>query len=116
MIDAIIPQLLDTDQIKATYHLYLLQIDPKKAGGDIQILKKKLDEKGITNIPHFAPLYKFDILKTVGYDIEAIEKNCPVAEDAFNNRFTHLPLYGLNQGQMEYMADSVITCIKEMQH
>ena len=44
--DAIIPQLLDTDEIKPTYHLYLLQIDPAKAGGDIQVLKKKLEEGG----------------------------------------------------------------------
>ncbi|MCK5093167.1 MAG: DegT/DnrJ/EryC1/StrS family aminotransferase, partial [Spirochaetes bacterium] len=37
--EAIIPQLLDTEEIQSTYHLYLLQIDPQKAGGDIQNLK-----------------------------------------------------------------------------
>jgi perosamine synthetase len=114
--DAIIPQLLDTDEIKSTYHLYLLQIDPEKAGGNVQTLKKKLDEKGITNIPHFAPLYKFEVLRSLGYDVEAIEKTCPITEEAFNNRFTHIPLYGLTQEQVEYMADAVLESVKEMQN
>jgi dTDP-4-amino-4,6-dideoxygalactose transaminase len=68
--DAIIPQLLDTDDIQSTYHLYLLQIDPDRAGGDIQVLKKKIDERGITNIPHFAPLYKFELLNRLGYAVQ----------------------------------------------
>ena len=54
--DAIIPQDLGSEDIKPTFHLYLLQIDPAKAGGDVQTLKRKLDEKGVTNIPHFGPL------------------------------------------------------------
>ncbi len=113
--DAIIPQLLDTDDIQSTYHLYLLQIDPEKAGGDIQDLKKKLEEKGITNIPHFAPLYKFDVVKSLGYNTDAIEKSCPVAEEVFNHRFTHLPLYGLSREQLDYMADSILESVDEMQ-
>jgi len=113
--DAIIPQLLDTVDIQSTYHLYLLQINPEKAGGDIQALKKKLEERGITNIPHFAPLYKFDVMKKLGYDTEKIAETCPVAEEVFNRRFTHLPLYGLPQEQIEYMADSVLEAVAEMQ-
>ncbi len=113
--DAIIPQLLDTDDIQSTFHLYLLQIDPAIAGGDIQDLKKKLEEKGITNIPHFAPLYKFDVVKRLGYDTKAIEKSCPVTEEVFNHRFTHLPLYGLSKDQLDYMADSILESLDEMQ-
>jgi dTDP-4-amino-4,6-dideoxygalactose transaminase len=113
--DAIIPQLLDTKEIQSTFHLYLLQIDPDKAGGDIQVLKKKLDERGITNIPHFAPLYKFELLKSLGYDSEDIARSCPVAEEVFNGRFTHLPLYGLSTKQVDYMADSILEAIAEMQ-
>ncbi len=113
--DAIIPQLLDTDDVQSTFHLYLLQIDPEKAGGDVQDLKKKLDEKGVTNIPHFAPLYKFDVVKQLGYDTDAIEKSCPVAEEVFNRRFTHLPLYGLSKEQLDYMADSILESVAEMQ-
>ena len=112
---AIIPQLLDTKEIKSTYHLYLFQIDPEKAGGDIQQLKKKLDDRGVTNIPHFAPLYKFEIMKQLGYDTQAIEKTCPIAEEAFNNRFTHLPLYGLSKHQVELMANIVLEAVAEMQ-
>jgi len=113
--DAIIPQLMDTDEIQSTFHLYLLQIDPEKAGGGIQDLKKKLDDRGITNIPHFAPLYKFELMKTLGYDFEDIVRSCPVAEEVFNRRFTHLPLYGLSKEQVDYMADAILDAVAEMQ-
>lgn len=36
--DAIIPQDLGNEDIKPTFHLYLLQIGPEKTGGDIQTL------------------------------------------------------------------------------
>ena len=113
--DAIIPQLLDTEDIKPTYHLYLLQIDPAKAGGDVQVLKKKLEEKGVTQIAHFGPLYRFKIVQDMGYDSDEIAKTCPNCEEVFYKRFTHLPLYGLSKEQIEYMADAVIESVKEMQ-
>ena len=113
--DAIIPQLLDTDEIKPTYHLYLLQIDPAKAGGDIQVLKEKLTAKGVTQIAHFGPLYRFKIVQDMGYDSDEIAKTCPVCEEVFYKRFTHLPLYGLSQEQLEYMADAVLESVAEMQ-
>lgn len=113
--DAIIPQLLDTDEIQSTHHLYLLQIDPRKTNGNIQDLKKKLEERGITNIPHFAPLYKFDVVKKMGYNVDEIQKGCPEAEKVFNERFTHLPLYGLSQRQLDYLADGVLQSVKELQ-
>jgi dTDP-4-amino-4,6-dideoxygalactose transaminase len=112
---AIIPQLLDDEDVQSTYHLYLLQIDPEKAGGDIQTLKVKLEKRGITNIPHFAPLYKFELVKQLGYDTQAITASCPAAEEVFNHRFTHLPLYGLSREQVEYMADSILESVAEMQ-
>ncbi|MBQ1965084.1 MAG: DegT/DnrJ/EryC1/StrS family aminotransferase [Clostridia bacterium] len=113
--DAIVPQLLDTDEIKPTYHLYLLQIDPAKAGGDIQVLKKKLEEKGVTQIAHFGPLYRFKIVQDMGYDSDEIAKTCPVCEEVFYKRFTHLPLYGLSDDQLKYMADAVLEAVAEMQ-
>lgn len=113
--DAIIPQDLGNEDIKPTFHLYLLKIDPAKAGGNIQTLKKKLEEKSVTNIPHFGPLYRFKVVSDMGYDQDAIAKSCPVCEEVFYNRFTHLPLYGLTKEQLEYMADAVLECIKEMQ-
>ncbi|MBO5882908.1 MAG: DegT/DnrJ/EryC1/StrS family aminotransferase [Clostridia bacterium] len=113
--DAIIPQLLDSEDIKPTYHLYLLQIDPAKAGGDVQVLKKKLEEKGVTQIAHFGPLYRFKIVQDMGYDSDEIAKTCPNCEEAFYKRFTHLPLYGLSKEQIEYMADAVLESVKEMQ-
>lgn len=112
---AIIPQDLGNEDIVPTFHLYLLQIDPDIAGGDIQILKKKLEEKGVTNIPHFGPLYYFDIIRELGYDQKAIAESCPVCEEVFNRRFTHLPIYGLTQEQLDYMADAILESVAEMQ-
>ncbi len=113
--DAIIPQLLDTEDIKPSYHMYLLQIDPAKAGGDIQVLKKKLEEKGVTQIAHFGPLYRFKVVQDMGYNSDEIAKTCPNCEEVFYKRFTHLPLYGLSREQIEYMADAVLESVKEMQ-
>ena len=113
--DAIIPQDLGNENIKPTFHLYLLQIDPAKAGGDVQVLKKKLEEKGVTNIPHFGPLYRFKVVEMMGYDADEIAKTCPVCEEVFYKRFTHLPLYGLSDEQLEYMADAILESVAEMQ-
>ena len=113
--DALIPQLLDSEDVKPTYHLYLLQIDPAKAGGDIQVLKKKLEAKGVTQIAHFGPLYRFKIVQDMGYDSDEIAKTCPNCEEVFYKRFTHLPLYGLSDEQLKYMADAVLESIAEMQ-
>lgn len=112
---AIIPQDLGNKDYTPSFHLYLLMIDPVKAGGDIQVLKKKLEEKGVTNIPHFGPLYRFDVLRSLGYDRDAIASTCPVCEEVFYHRFTHLPIYGLSQDQLEYMADAVLEAVEEMQ-
>ena len=113
--DAIIPQDIGNDDIKPTFHLYLLQIDPAKAGGDIQVLKKKLEEKGVTQIAHFGPLYRFKVVQDMGYDSDEIAKTCPNCEEVFYKRFTHLPLYGLSDEQLEYMADAVLESVAEMQ-
>ncbi|MBQ9806018.1 MAG: DegT/DnrJ/EryC1/StrS family aminotransferase [Clostridia bacterium] len=113
--DAIIPQDLGNENIKPTFHLYLLQIDPAKAGGDVQTLKKKLEEKSVTNIPHFGPLYRFQIVQDMGYNADEIAKTCPVCEEVFYKRFTHLPLYGLSDDQLKYMADAVLEAVAEMQ-
>ncbi|MBN1257633.1 MAG: DegT/DnrJ/EryC1/StrS family aminotransferase [Planctomycetes bacterium] len=114
-VEGIITPPADTAKTRSTHHLYLLQVDPAKAGGDIQKLKKKLDMKGVVNIPHFAPLYKFSIMQQLGYNTKAIAKTCPVAEEAFNHRFTHLPLYDFKQAELKYLADAVISSVKEMQ-
>jgi len=112
---AIIPQDIGGDDVQPTFHLYLLQIDPEKAGGDVQVLRKKLEAKGVTNLPHFGPLYRFNILKDLGYDVEAMSASCPVANEVFDHRFTHLPLYGIDDEQVEYMANAVLEAVEEMQ-
>ncbi len=112
--DAIIPQDLGNDDIKPTFHLYQLQVDPAKAGGDVQVLKKKLEEKGVTNIPHFGPLYRCYILEQFGYDRAALAETCPKCEDVFDHRFTHLPIYGLTKEQVDYMADAILESVEEM--
>jgi dTDP-4-amino-4,6-dideoxygalactose transaminase len=100
-VDGIIVPPFNDKNVKSTYHLYLLQIDPKKVGADIQVLKPKLEARGLVQIPHFAPLYKFSVMKQLGYDTQAIEKTCPVAEHAFQHTFTHLPLYDFNAGKLK---------------
>ena len=112
---AIITQDLGNEDYEPVFHLYQLQIDPEKAGGDAQTLKAKLLEKSVVNIPHFGPLYHFDIMRQFGYDQDEIAKSCPVCEEVFAKRFTHLPCYGLTQDQLTYMADAVLESVAEMQ-
>lgn len=113
-VDGIITSPQDTATVKGTHHLYLLQIDPAKVGGDVQTLKRKLTDRGIVSIPHFAPLYKFSIMRQMGYDTAAIEASCPVAEEAFQHRFTHLPLYEFGAEQLNYLANAVLESVQEM--
>jgi len=105
---------MDHGTTRGTHHLYQLQIDPQVVGADIQDLKGKLTERGVTQIPHFGPLYKFQILRQLGYDTAAIEASCPVCEDLFNHRFTHLPIYGLSAEQVQYLGDAVIESVAEL--
>ncbi|MFZ2642103.1 MAG: DegT/DnrJ/EryC1/StrS family aminotransferase [Verrucomicrobiia bacterium] len=105
---------MDHGTTRGTHHLYQLQIDPQVVGADIQDLKRKLTERGVTQIPHFGPLYKFQILRQLGYDTAAIEASCPVCEDLFNHRFTHLPIYGLSAKQIRYLGDAVIESVAEL--
>lgn len=105
---------MDTAQSQGTHHLYLLQIDPDVVGANIQALKRKLADRGVTQIPHFAPLYKFQIMKRLGYDTAAMRESCPQAEDTFANRFTHVPIYGLTPAQVKYLGDSVIESVEEL--
>ena len=113
--DALTVQDLGNDEIKPTFHLYCLQLDPEKAGGqDIQVLKAKLAQKGVTEIAHFGPLYRYQIIKDFGYDQAAIAATCPHCEEVFYKRYTHFPLYGLTQEQLEIMADSILEAVEEM--
>ena len=115
IFNEIIPQDLGNADIKPTFHLYSVILDPEKAGGDVQLFKKKLAQKGVTEIAHFGPLYRFEVLKARGYDEAAIAASCPVTEEVFDRRFTHFPIYGLTQEQLDYMADAILESIEEMQ-
>jgi len=112
--DAIYLPPLDTEDTKGTHHLYLFRIDPEKAGGTIQDLKKLLTQRGIVQIPHFGPLYHFDLLKKMGYNRKKIAVTCPRTEQVFNREFTHLPLYRFTHDRLEYLADNVLDSIREM--
>jgi perosamine synthetase len=113
-IPGIIPQDLDNEDMKQTFHLYQLQIDPEIVKGDVQLLKKKLEEKGVTNIPHFGPIYRFSALLDSGYNEKKIAATCPVTEYVFDKCYTHLPIYGLTKDQLSYMADAIIASVEEM--
>ena len=105
---------MDHGTTRGTHHLYQLQIDPQVVGADIQDLKRKLTERGVTQIAHFGPLYKFQLLRQLGYDTAAIEASCPVCEDLFSHRFTHLPIYGFTAEQVRYLGDAVIESVSEL--
>jgi perosamine synthetase len=105
---------MDDRHTKGTHHLYLLQIDPDVVGADVQDMKRKLAERGVTQIAHFAPLYKFQVMQKLGYDTQSLEASCPCAEDVFARRFTHLPIYGLSAVQIKYMGDAVIESVAEL--
>ena len=112
--EGILVEKADTEDTYGTHHLYLLRIDPEIVGGNIQTLSKKLQEKGLTNITHFGPMYRFKIMKDLGYDEEAIAKTCPNTEKMFYHSYTHLPLYPLTREQLEYQAQAVVEAVREM--
>ena len=114
-VSGVIAQDLGSADIKPTFHLYQLQIDPEKVGGDVQTLKAKLEEKGVTNIPHFGPIYRFAASIGRGFDEKKIAKTCPVTEHVFDKCYTHLPIYGLTREQLKFMADAIIESVTEMQ-
>ena len=107
---------MDCGRTHGTHHLYQLQVDPDVIGANVQDLKRKLTERGVTQIPHFAPLYKFQIMRQLGYDTAAIQASCPVCEDVFANRLTHVPIYGLSPDQVKYLGDAVIESVDELRH
>ena len=108
------PQDLGDKDRKPTFHLYQLQIDPKVVKGDVQALKAKLEGKGVTNIPHFGPIYRFAATIGRGFDEKKIAKTCPNTEYVFDKCYTHLPIYGLTKDQLKYMADAIVASVEEM--
>jgi dTDP-4-amino-4,6-dideoxygalactose transaminase len=111
---ALVPEPPDTPDSLSTHHLYLLQVNPQGAGRDVQKLKQGLAARGAANIPHFAPLYKFELLRRLGYDPRSCARSCPVAEEAFLRRFTHLPLHGLPGDRLAALADAVLDSAGEL--
>lgn len=104
----------DTAETFGTHHLYLLRIDPAVVGGDIQQLAVKLKAKGLTNITHFGPMYRFKVMKDLGYDEEAIAAACPVTERMFYREYTHLPLYPLTAEELKIQAEAVVAAVREL--
>ena len=113
-VRGLMPQLLGDKNAKPTFHLYQLQIDPETCGGTVQTLKAKLEGKGVTNIPHFGPIYRFSAAIGSGCDERKIAESCPVTEKVFDERYTHLPIYGLTKEQVDYMVDAIIASVEEM--
>ena len=112
--EGILTEKPDTAETFGTHHLYLLRIDPEKVGGDIQQLSAKLAQKGLTSITHFGPMYRFRIMKELGYDENTIAETCPNTERMFYRSYTHLPLYPLTEEQLKYQAQAVVEAVREM--
>ncbi len=107
---ALVPEPPDGAEVLSTHHLYLLQT----RGAPVQKLKAALASRGVANVPHFAPLYKFELLRRLGYDPRACARGCPVAEEAFQQRFTHLPLHGLPGNRLAELAEAVLEAASEL--
>jgi perosamine synthetase len=107
---ALTPELPDSAEFLSSHHLYLLQTRE----AEVQKLKQALASRGVANIPHFAPLYKFELLRRLGYDPRSCARACPVAEEAFLHRFTHLPLHGLPESRLAALADAVLEAAAEL--
>ncbi len=106
----LVPEAPDPPELHSAHHLYLLQT----RSGDVQKLKQGLTARGVANIPHFAPLYKFELLRRLGYDPRSCARACPAAEEAFLRRFTHLPLHGLPGDRLAALADAVLAAAGEL--
>ena len=91
-----------------------MRIDAGALNGDIQSVKFKLREKGVTEIAHFGPLYKFEILRQLGYEQKSIAATCPRTEEMFRHGYTHLPLYPLDDEQVAYMAETVLETVRAL--
>ena len=104
----------DTADTYSTHHLYLLRIDPKTVGGNIQQLSAKLAAKGLTNITHFGPMYRFKIMRDLGYNEHELAASCPRTEEMFYHSYTHLPLYPLTEEQLVYQAQAVVEAVREL--
>ncbi len=113
-VDGLIPGRMHDDVFGATFHLFLLRVDPDVIPGGIQAMKQGLAAKGVTQIAHFCPLYLYKIFEAFGYDQAAARAACPNAERAFFEEYTHLPLYDLPEGAVAYMVDAVIDTAKSL--
>ncbi len=112
-VEGLVPGPMDSAEFGATFHLFLLRVNERIVGG-IQALKAELANRGITQIPHFCPLYHYRIFEQFGYDREAIRATCPNAETAFFEEYTHLPLYGLSPDQINCLETAVIESAKKL--
>ena len=107
-IDGLIPGPMGDEDFGGTFHLFLLRVDPEVIRGGVMAFKEILAEKGVTQIAHFCPMYHFRLFKELGYDAAGIASSCPNAERVFFQQYTHLPIYGLPEGSVEHMIESVV--------
>lgn len=113
-VPGLIPGPMHSKDFGGTFHLFLLRVDPDQIKGGIQAFKSELKERSITQIPHFCPLYHYQIFKAFGYDAAAIARTCPNTEKVFFEEYTHLPLYRLPQGAMDYLIEAVVATAKKL--
>jgi hypothetical protein len=59
-------------------------------------------------------MYRFHILKELGYNGDKIAQTCPKTEQVFNHGFTHLPLYPLTKTELRFLAKAVIESVQEL--
>ena len=50
----------------------------------------------------------------MGCDEKKVAATCPVTEKVFDERYTHLPIYGLTKEQVDFMVDAIAASVAEM--
>lgn len=99
---AILP-FQDTDNIKTSYHLFPLRINPITQEQRDELINY-MAQKGIATNVHYIPMPMLTLFKNMGYDI----KDYPASFDAFSREIT-LPIYPQLTNQMiDFILDTLI--------
>lgn len=99
---AILPQQ-DTEEIKTSYHLYALRINPITENQRDNLIQYMADRNIATNV-HYIPLPMLTLFKNMGYKIE----DHPIAYETYKREIS-LPIYPqLSNQEIDYVVKTLV--------
>lgn len=99
---AILPQQ-DTEEIKTSYHLYALRINPITEDQRDNLIQYMADRNIATNV-HYIPLPMLTLFKNMGYKIE----DHPIAYETYKREIS-LPIYPqLSNQEIDYVVKTLV--------